>query len=915
MSEKLRDERSKSHNLLKFPSPFSSKHQNTNTINLSDLKEDKTLYLDNTPNKVSNFEPEEMTARSTMFRGASKAAENNFFDHGLDEILMNSRSAVVRNKYRESLGSSTPRTADMSLLSSTNTSNTGRMSQNGNFCWDSFKCEMESSRPNNFGSIMEDEFVPAEDMAQQLMDDEKEHQNEHRAMPKDQTQSQESMWDQNRSSYATPNFSFGQSIGDIGSEIRKIFPQLSPQKRTNRVPMVDITVNGNTRNPMDKSSVQILTVPVDEKFHQKFHQNMTAKEMESIIKDNDSLMSSVPRGQKRRSTSVCGDPIIEKETPKSALDKNARSRSPNSVKELEALAAARLVPKYPTRHLNHTAVPSSRTEKSKDYSCSIGISPHREGRFKKPQAYVNVDESSFEDQEVKSAFSREYVTAMECLTIKSPMSAGKMSLPNYTLRRNELGFTSPPSTGNSAKALWSPPTNDAAQLKRTVSQCSNGSEFSGNYLPLKITHQCLSWESIKLRKCVNKSLNIQNTAMKKLNLLVYVEGPGFQLTTQELRSGRISLTRQEVRKIEIEFMPTVVGPAKGALILETSCGFSRSIPLFAYGGHASLKIQGIMQGPFGPAFLTMGSIQELTGILEQYLEVKNSGSLPGFATLTLEKTNLNEFFDPKSFSIDPMQLLVEPGKIRRFKITYTPRKPDIRMICNANKDVVTIGQVCMIAGDEVTRLRILKNIDVAEPRLVKYIPKTFPNEQRILSTLANFNEKLNRSGIQGITKEIRTSEFALTVNRSMDETHGNLMEFSLTDDTQMPFETFMDQNDNYSKFESSQQAIEEEVESIESRFFRVTPSELIFSRYKDDLKKPKTIVLQSISRHEKIYLEVLPSHKEMFTSNRNCGCIEPGQSVEIKVNVISFPKPFTGNYYVEIFLKNDKISVPVKFVS
>lgn len=208
------------------------------------MKEDKTIFLDNTPNKVSNFEPEEMTARSTMFRGASKAAERNLFDHGLDEILMSSRSVEARDKYRESIGSSIPRTADMSLLSSTSTSHTGRMSQNGNFCWDSFKCDMIPSDSNNFGSIMEDEFVPAEDMAEKLMEDERKHQNEHSAMPKSQILSQESMWDQNKSSYSTPNYSFGQTVGKMGNEIRKIYPQLSPKKRTNRVPMVDITVNG-----------------------------------------------------------------------------------------------------------------------------------------------------------------------------------------------------------------------------------------------------------------------------------------------------------------------------------------------------------------------------------------------------------------------------------------------------------------------------------------------------------------------------------------------------------------------------------------------------------------------------------------------------------------------------------------------
>lgn len=582
---------------------------------------------------------------------------------------------------------------------------------------------------------------------------------------------------------------------------------------------VESFLSNARRMPMQQNSVKIVTVPVDERVQKKIHPNMTIEEMEAVLenfsRDNENALNSIARGQKRRSNSICGDPIIEKDlTPKSALDKNTRSRSPNSVKQLEAIAASRLIPNHANRNqLNHTEVPSSKNGYGNDFSCSTVISPHRSGRKQKQHVYVNDPDSSIENHNYKSTFTREYLTAMESLTInqQSPISSGKMSLPNYTLKRNELAFTSPTSKGKSNKAQWSPPTNDAAQLKRTVSQCSNGSEFNGNYLPLKITHQCMSWESIKLRKGVNKSLNIQNTAVKKLNLMVYVEGPGFQLTTQELRSGRISLTRQEVRKIEIEFMPTVVGPAKGSLVFETSCGFSRSIPLFAYGGHASLKIQGIMQGPFGPAFLTMGSIQELTGKLEQYLEVKNSGTLPGFATLTLEKTSLNELFDAKSFSIDPMQLLVEPGKIRRFRITYTPRRPDIRMICNANKDVVTIGQVCMIAGDEVTRLRILKNIDVAEPRFVKFLPKTFPNEQRILNSLLNFNEKLSRSGIQGLTKEIRTSEFALTVNRSMDETHGNLMEFSLTDDTQMPFETFMDQN--YSKLENyTQNATEDDYE-------------------------------------------------------------------------------------------------------
>lgn len=74
-------------------------------------------------------------------------------------------------------------------------------------------------------------------------------------------------------------------------------------------------------------------------------------------------------------------------------------------------------------------------------------------------------------------------------------------------------------------------------------------------MPLKITHKKLSWETVKLRKSVNKSLNIQNISVKKLTLRVSVEGPGFQLDSSEIKMGLV-LFRSEVRSITVQFCPT-----------------------------------------------------------------------------------------------------------------------------------------------------------------------------------------------------------------------------------------------------------------------------------------------------------------------------------------------------------------------
>jgi hypothetical protein len=115
----------------------------------------------------------------------------------------------------------------------------------------------------------------------------------------------------------------------------------------------------------------------------------------------------------------------------------------------------------------------------------------------------------------------------------------------------------------------SPNFSQEGQLKRTVSQLSAGSEFQDDVLPLKIkkAHRKLLWESVKLYQEVTRTVTTQNGSAKKLPLRVKIQGLGFTVTPRE------------------------------DLIM---------IPLYAYGGHTSLRMDGVQKGPISPVFITMG---------------------------------------------------------------------------------------------------------------------------------------------------------------------------------------------------------------------------------------------------------------------------------------------------------------------
>lgn len=533
--------------------------------------------------------------------------------------------------------------------------------------------------------------------------------------------------------------------------------------------------------------VDMDNVPVRDEYENRSSKNRLHPERQQSYREDFPA-----RGTKRRSS------LEPTDTPKTTHGKCMRSKSPTQHKELRAVAASLLKPILD------------------------------EENFKVPQQSINQSQFSFNPKSpgssrgiasstLRSPSSREYITANSM-----PSSGEKLSLPNYSLQRPGSTFTSPTSnrSGNQSRikqlhalkrtssqssnesAFTSPTSNRSGgqsrieqlgELKRTSSQLSNGSEFHEDDLPIKIkkAHRKLSWETVKLFSSSSKSISIQNGSNKKLSMRVRTEGAGFSVTPRD----EFRMIPLEARTFEVKFSPTTIGAVRGQLIFELVSNNKcfKSIPLFAYGGHATLRIDGVQKGPIGPSFITMGHVKILNQCLRQTLVLTNNGTLPGFAALVFEKTKWSDFSLSHSLTMRPSEVRLAPGESVSIDVRFNATKEEIRKIIALNKEVTIVGEICIICGDEPTRLRLLANKTVVPPQFIKFLPKNLPRDVEIKRDLVLFNEDLDATKLSKIMEKIRTHEVALTIGRNLDETQ-IFADLSLADDTSMTFETFCETN-------------------------------------------------------------------------------------------------------------------------
>lgn len=490
------------------------------------------------------------------------------------------------------------------------------------------------------------------------------------------------------------------------------------------------------------------------------------------------------RGTKRRCS------LENKDTPRSALDKCMRSKSPAHQKELLAVAASHLKPKID----DVFKVPQS------TYGLKTNVSSFEKtgsSRYYTDNG-SSLSKSSFISK--SSSPSREYVSAA---SMQSPTE--KLSLPNYGLVRPDLTVSSPSTSHRSGELS---PGSQQGSLKRTVSQISNGSEFSEEALPLKVkkSRLKLSFPSVKLCQSATRSISIQNGSNKKLPLRVKIRGAGFSIPPCD----DFRMIPLEARSFEVKFMPTSVGPVIGQLIFElaTNNNVSKVITLYGYGGHSSIRIDGIHRGPMGPPFLTMGMMRMLNKPMEEQFRLTNLGDLPGFATLTFEKSKFNDFSLTESLSMSPEEVRLSPGESVEVTVRFKASKEEIHKIIGLGKEVATVGEIFLICGDEPTRLRVLKSSAALPQEILNFLPKKIEHDAALKRELVLFNENLDRSKLQLIIEKMKTQQISLTVNRSLDETQLIAADMSMADESIMDFETFVDSHSNDTMVEDSSKVID-----------------------------------------------------------------------------------------------------------
>lgn len=317
---------------------------------------------------------------------------------------------------------------------------------------------------------------------------------------------------------------------------------------------------------------------------------------------------------------------------------------------------------------------------------------------------------------------------------------------------------------------------------RSISRCLNSSEFShrdGKLLPLKVTNTSLCWGSTKLRTDVRKCMKVKNTADKRLVIRMGIQGPGFQLVGSD--SSTITLQAMECRSVVVNFCPTVCGAAIGALSFYAPVGAHNcsqaglEIPLYGYGGSASIAIQGLLKGPVGASFLTIGDVCDLSaGPLSASLRFHNKGPLTAFVCISVDSTVLMKLRLSEAFEVKPSRMILPPNCEANVQIFFRPNREDMKNILKKTAQVLTLANMRIFCGDEPNRQRMRSLVQRMSSRekekytspMLENMWGSFPEEQQVRN-IGLLNEPPDF--ILDLVTMVRIIDVALTLNRDFDE--------------------------------------------------------------------------------------------------------------------------------------------------
>lgn len=169
---------------------------------------------------------------------------------------------------------------------------------------------------------------------------------------------------------------------------------------------------------------------------------------------------------------------------------------------------------------------------------------------------------------------------------------------------------------------------------------------------------------------------------------------------------------QECRTISVTFCPTALGAAIGKLNFchakdTVDKTIRKIIPLFGYGGHTVVEVQGVSQGVVGNPFLQLGTVGDLLN-LQMYgtFSVYNKGPLKGVAIIRV-KSDLKKPANYSALTITPSKCVIGPDSHTRIDIVYRPRKNDVKKLLRQEGNVLGVATLEVFMADEPSRQRIL----------------------------------------------------------------------------------------------------------------------------------------------------------------------------------------------------------------
>ncbi|XP_046989166.1 uncharacterized protein LOC124594792 [Schistocerca americana] len=247
-----------------------------------------------------------------------------------------------------------------------------------------------------------------------------------------------------------------------------------------------------------------------------------------------------------------------------------------------------------------------------------------------------------------------------------------------------------------------------------ASSRSSQSRNSTSRLPLAATQKELVWSSVPIGQLVMESFMLRNEGNYTMKLHISLQDPTgpFKILTEQQKSVKdlkIALQSMERVKLNISFEPLRLGAAHDKLIFKKyphqELSAKLVFPLYAYGGHHRITIKGVPKDGTGHMWLCIGALDYGKPCMEAYFIISNSGTLDAFAIVNATTKGL-EFLKKSAITVEPSKFIIPAGSSSTVKITYHAQQDLLKYFISAAKDVLEIGVLSILTGDEPTRQRL-----------------------------------------------------------------------------------------------------------------------------------------------------------------------------------------------------------------